>query len=273
MEEEGEALPQNEQAADNAAPEKQLEMTQPRPWGFWATIGFSCAIAAAYLIMGIIVTLAFMIPAGISNPKFDAYSFVETLNSNGTFLWISAIACAAIVTCLVFVFAGIRKQITIKDYLCLKNPGFRQILKWSVIIALFVFFSDGLTYLLGRKVVPQFMIDTYLTANFLPLLWLALIMAAPLSEEFFFRGFLFKGIECSKLGPVWAIIITSFLWSILHSQYDLYGIATIFVGGLILGLARLKSGSLYVPLAMHAVFNFIATVECAVYLTFFLYNK
>jgi membrane protease YdiL (CAAX protease family) len=46
-------------------------------------------------------------------------------------------------------------------------------------------------------------------------------------------------------------------------QYDLYGMATIFVLGIVYGLARASSGSLVVPLILHAVTNIVATAEAA----------
>ena len=52
----------------------------------------------------------------------------------------------------------------------------------------------------------------------------------------------------------------------LALQYDLYGVATIFVSGLLLGYARLKTGSLYPTLFLHGLMNLIATVEVVVFL-------
>ncbi|MCJ7675274.1 MAG: CPBP family intramembrane metalloprotease [Sedimentisphaerales bacterium] len=129
---------------------------------------------------------------------------------------------------------------------------------------LFVICHDTLIFLLGRPIVPDFMLAAYRTAYSLPLLWLALMVMAPLAEEIFFRGFLFKGIESSKLGPAGAIIITALAWSVMHLQYDIYGIAGLFAGGLLLGLARLRSNSIYPPIVMHALQNLIATIEVVV---------
>jgi membrane protease YdiL (CAAX protease family) len=41
--------------------------------------------------------------------------------------------------------------------------------------------------------------------------------------------------------------------------------ATVFCSGLLLGTARLVTGSLLVPLALHAAVNLLATVEVAVF--------
>jgi len=41
-----------------------------------------------------------------------------------------------------------------------------------------------------------------------------------LFEELFFRGFLFRGLSSSFMGPVGAVLVTSALWALIHTQYD-----------------------------------------------------
>jgi membrane protease YdiL (CAAX protease family) len=53
----------------------------------------------------------------------------------------------------------------------------------------------------------------------------------------------------------------SIVWSSLHIQYDFWGMSTIFMFGLILGIARLKTDSLWSPLLMHSLWNLAATIE------------
>jgi len=92
----------------------------------------------------------------------------------------------------------------------------------------------------------------------------ALIVGAPLFEETFFRGFLFKGLEASFLGTVGAILVTALLWASIHVQYEIYEMSQIFVFGLLLGAARVRTGSLLAPFLAHAMANFLATLETAV---------
>jgi len=72
-----------------------------------------------------------------------------------------------------------------------------------------------------------------------------------------------QGFAASFLGPIGAVAATSGLWAVLHTQYGLYDIAIIFCLGLLFGAARLVTGSLFVPLTLHAVTNLLATVEVA----------
>jgi membrane protease YdiL (CAAX protease family) len=85
-----------------------------------------------------------------------------------------------------------------------------------------------------------------------------------LFEETFFRGFVFKGFESGFMGPIGAVLATTGLWAAIHIQYDAYGIATVFCLGLLLGTARAMTGSLLVPLGLHATANLVATIETAV---------
>jgi len=104
----------------------------------------------------------------------------------------------------------------------------------------------------------------YATATPVWTIWVAFVLAAPLFEEIFFRGFLFKGLESSFMGPIGAVFATAGLWAVIHIQYDAYEIATILCLGLLLGAARVFTGSLLVPLGLHAFANLVATTEAAV---------
>lgn len=89
------------------------------------------------------------------------------------------------------------------------------------------------------------------------------MVAAPLFEEAFFRGFLFSGLARSKLGPTGTIIVTAALWAVIHFQYGAYEVAQIFVLGLLLGVARHRTNSLIVPFVIHAAINLAANIQVA----------
>ncbi len=111
------------------------------------------------------------------------------------------------------------------------------------------------------------MFNVYSTAVSKTLLYIALVLAAPVSEEIFFRGFLFYGILKTRLGPVGAVVLSSLIWAPLHFQYDLYGMCTVLALGLLFGYARLKTKSVYIPIVMHSLMNFIAAMEIMLRLT------
>lgn len=100
---------------------------------------------------------------------------------------------------------------------------------------------------LGIDGPDESMVTMANTTQFPILLFLGVAIGAPLVEEFMFRGALWRGWRASKLGLRGTLILTSFFWAILHVQYPLVIIAYIFCLGLILGLAREKTGNLWAP--------------------------
>src|SRR4029077_3273392 len=82
---------------------------------------------------------------------------------------------------------------------------------------------DGAPTYFSGQTTPASMLDSYRTARHAGLLWLLLIadcLVAPVTEEFAMRGFLFRGWSKSFLGPVGAILLTSAIWTLLHTQYS-----------------------------------------------------
>lgn len=79
----------------------------------------------------------------------------------------------------------------------------------------------------------------------------------PIAEELVFRGYLF-GLLRERAGIVATIAVTSAGWAVLHFDYSWWVIAIIAVDGLILGLARWRTGSVYVPIVMHILYNLYA---------------
>jgi uncharacterized protein len=239
-----------------------------KPWGFWATLGFSAIIFALFCAIQILVVTIFVSLAKVQHPELDLEVYTKSLSSNGFCLAISEIVSGLICIPLPLLFTKLRKNISIKNYIGFREPLTREWVKWLLILAAFLFLSDAVSLLLHQPIAPPFMVDAYKTASFLPALLFAIIIVAPIFEEIFFRGFLFQGIRYSRLGPIGAIGITSFFWAVIHLQYDVYGITTLFALGLLLGIARLKTGSIHLLMVMHSVTSLVATIEMVLYIHF-----
>ncbi len=248
-----------------------VQMLQPvsRPWGFWATMGFSCAIAVISLGVCIVTAVGYIIASKINNPQLDIVEFARSFESSSNFLVVMGIESAILNIGLVLLFSKIRKNITIRQYLYLRSAGQKQFIKWSLILLLYAVIVElmnfGLTFT-GRPIISEFIVHTYTSVSFKSVLLFAVLIAAPIGEELLFRGFMFRGIENSRIGPIGAAIITSLLWSVMHPQYDVIIIASTFVIGLLLSWSLVKTKSIYVPIVLHALWNLIATVEVMVYL-------
>lgn len=78
------------------------------------------------------------------------------------------------------------------------------------------------------------------------------VVLAPLCEETAFRGFIQPGLV-ARLGPVWGIGITAFLFSALHA--DPVGFLPRFELGILFGWLVRRTGSLWSSILAHAVNN------------------
>jgi len=239
------------------------------PWGFWLTIVFSLAIFLASSFGQVIAAVVYIIFVKIQSPDLNIIQFSRELEGNVLYLSISTLIAAPIYIGLCGLFAKIRNTMPIREYLGLHRCGWKIIVKWIAIIILVMIGSDTLTYLLHRDIVPSFMVNIFETAGSIPLLLFAIILVAPIIEELFFRGFMFRGLQYSKMGPIGAILITSLLWSGIHLQYNLYQIAILFATGLIFGWARVKTNSIIPCIVMHITLNIAATFELVIYLKYF----
>ena len=89
------------------------------------------------------------------------------------------------------------------------------------------------------------------------LLALGVSIAAPVCEEFFFRGVLQPGLS-EKLAPPTAIVVTAFVFAFFH--LDPVGFLARFEMGVVFGLLAWRSGSLWPSIFAHAANNLVSTV-------------
>lgn len=89
---------------------------------------------------------------------------------------------------------------------------------------------------------------------------LAVIVVAPVTEEFFFRGFFYRALR-TRLGVPWAAAIDGAVFAALHfeSFSSLPVLPVIAVFGVVACLLYERTGSLFAVIAVHALFNTVAT--------------
>lgn len=207
-------------------------------------------------------TAVMLVLAALSSARGDAIP-IEVLANRGWALALVTLLSLPAVVGLCIWFAVLRPGWSAAAYLGWVPCSGKAIALGLVAAALLGAGYDLLSQALGRPVVPDFMVEAYATAGFVPLLWAAVVLAAPLGEELFFRGFLFRGWAASALGGWGTVVLTSGLWAVIHLQYDLYDMVAVFLMGLLLGGFRLKTQSLRPPLIMHIAFNLVATIQVA----------
>ncbi len=250
-----------------AAPISPVSAAPGKPWGFWASIGLGAAILLMTFVAQFMAVIAIIFANNLlGNPIFADPSKAAT---NGFVLALTTLVAVPANCGLSLLFASIRRNMTVKAYLGLQWPSRRILLRWLLALIGLVFATDLAMKLIGGPIIPDFMIEAHRSALFWPLFYFAIIFAAPLSEEFFFRGFLLEGLRASRLGKWGAVALTAAAWASLHTQYDYRGILSILVAGIFLGYARVRTGSLWLCVLMHGAMNLIASVELLVYITWF----
>jgi len=245
-------------------------------WGAWATVGLGFVIFIVFSTVQSLAVIAVIFPDMLSflrslpaQPDFYELmnSMLNLLNTRmGLITSVAACASAIIGVGLIILFASIRKGVSIAEYLGLKRISVKQVLAVLGIMAGFIILSDGLGLLLDRPSSSEFVVNIYSTSVWPALLWVSLIIFVPIFEETFFRGFLFEGFRQSRLGPIGAVLLTAFAWALLHIQYGIYDIAVIFVLGILFGIVRIKTGSLWSTIIMHAFTNAVALLQVALHL-------
>lgn len=236
-------------------------MSEAKPcevWKFWASSAWAAAAFAAWIAAQFALASVLIASLGFEQVADPERNILPVL-----FLALaSAPAPIAVV-----VFAARRAGCTVTDYLALRPPRRGDLIFGLICIAILLPLGDVASYLTGRDVVPPFVIDAYKGARdggMLVLLTLAFAVAAPVMEEFVFRGFLLPGYAASRIGPYGAMALTSAAWAAMHVQYEFFFVAQIFILGLVFGWLRWTSGSTLLTLILHALINLSALIQTAI---------
>jgi membrane protease YdiL (CAAX protease family) len=86
---------------------------------------------------------------------------------------------------------------------------------------------------------------------------LAVGILGPIAEELIFRGWFF-GLLDKRIGVAPTVGATAVGWALLHYSYGWAVIGVIVIDGLLLGIARWKTRSVFPPMVMHALYNLYA---------------
>lgn len=98
------------------------------------------------------------------------------------------------------------------------------------------------------------------TAAGIVLYFLATVIVAPVVEEYFYRGVLFK--ELSFYGARFAVVFSSVIFGLMHRSAPLFFFAAAF--GIFNCVLYSKTNSLFYPIVAHIIINFISFAESIV---------
>jgi len=149
--------------------------------------------------------------------------------------------------------------------------GFRRPLRnwWAPIAVLFgaylvlgayvaIVKLAGLGDLVPESTLPE---DVYDNAFTLPLAGVLALLAAPVAEETFFRGFLFPGLR-NRWGTMRAALASSLFFAVVH--FNVGSIIPFTIIGMLLVWAYVASGSLWMSIAAHFAFNAMSFLDTVV---------
>ena len=232
---------------------------QPRIWKFWGTTLWGLFIFAAMFVGQVAVVAWFILQ---QEGSIDVASAIRVLGGG---LTISLSVIMGLPTVLAALWLAIRLSRTpFADYLALRGTTWINLLIGIGALVVLVMGWDLLSRAVGRDATPGFMMDVLKSARDDGALWLLVIafcVAAPVTEELFARGFLYRGWSESFMGPIGAILLSSMVWTALHLQYDWFFFGEVFSIGLLFGYLRYRFNSIWLTIILHGLNNLAAVVQ------------
>lgn len=213
------------------------------PYGPWASL----ALAAAVLVCAELVAEALVLLVARTPEAASPTNHTHMLS---TIVISSLIGVAALAK-----LVDMRAPGRVADYLALRWVDNDTAWRWLGAITIYLLAA------LAIQAILRGAFDIQPPANPLdgvevgPLFLLAVVVTGPAFEELLFRGFLMEGLMPTQLGQAGALTVSTLLWALLHAQYDAIGMVLVFGCGMILGLARLNTGSLLLSIVLHGAFN------------------
>ncbi len=225
-----------------------------QPWGRWATLGLGLAALFGGQAAALVALQWWFGRPLTQMPDFSG---------DGVAVTIVIFVSIPVQLALLFLLAQ-KPGGSAADYLGLKVPSRGELMVGIAAIVAMIVVGNALSWLLGHFIVTPFQLDIYRTAEaagWVPLLWLAVVVVTPIGEESLFRGFLFRGwLRAPR--DVWPVIVlTAFLWAIVHVQYDWFVIVQVFCFGVLLGWLRWATGSTILTMLLHGLINVEGMLE------------
>lgn len=168
-------------------------------------------------------------------------------------LW-SGLIGSLLILALVFRWKGAATV----DLLGLRLPPIKRFLPWLGLFVLLIVVIE-LMARLSPAFRTDFMERIIGSATNLPLLFLGVGIMAPLFEELLLRGLLFGSVRFIQDEHA-TVAITAGVFALMHLQYNWAIMLLIVPMGMVLGYARSRSGSIWVPVLLHVLNNSISVL-------------
>jgi membrane protease YdiL (CAAX protease family) len=121
-----------------------------------------------------------------------------------------------------------------------------------------VYIYSLLLYLITGDTPEQETDELFKSPGLLPLVGFAVVIVAPIAEEIFFRGFVFAGMV-RPLGAIPAMLVSGLIFGTFHvTNVETIGLVLpIGAIGALFAWLYYRTGSLYIAIATHMLFNLV----------------
>jgi uncharacterized protein len=239
--------------------------------GLWWGLGILLAIGLVYIILQTVAGLAISV-LGFGAPLDDPSALLKSAIIG---VFPASIAIAGFIWWVSTFRGGVPR-----DMLALRWPrlgwlgwalvilGF-LIVMYGALIAIVVIFQIDLSQLQTgaggdpstQDLVRQTMVELAREPALYWLAVLAVVIGAPIGEEFIFRGYMFSILSKTPIGLTGATLVTSGAWALFHkSTAPWFLVGLLFVMGIALCCLLIRFGSLWVTLICHGVWNAITSL-------------
>jgi membrane protease YdiL (CAAX protease family) len=188
-----------------------IEAPRAAHWGFWGTLIWGAVILIIGCILQIVALFAVVLRRYGDIEKLSGSELAQvSISTSDSGLGLSVVTFLTTVVGggLVIGVIKLKRDSVLREYLCIKPVSLATMRNWLGLLGGLLIIEELLAIALGHS-RSEFMSVAYATANPVWLLWIAIVIAAPLFEETLFRGFLLKGFAASFMGPIGAVIVTS----------------------------------------------------------------
>lgn len=151
------------------------------------------------------------------------------------------------------------RQLSWRDDVAVVGPRRSDVLPWLAWLgawAAWMWLVELVGPKLGMPAPEQWPADRS-TASF-GVLFLGMVLLAPVGEELIFRGILYGRLSTTGLGKAGAVLVCAVVFGLLHVRYGMLLVAFIVLDGIWYGVARVTTGSVIVPMVMHVMGNALA---------------
>ncbi|MGE3314524.1 MAG: hypothetical protein AB7O26_05355, partial [Planctomycetaceae bacterium] len=152
------AIPHGAPLPDVSVPPPVSPPVSGRPWGFWATLAFTLLLLCLHMAISLAAIIGYMVVKGFDPNRNQIDDFFLEISTNGNVISAVSLVSALIIPAGCILFAGLRRGITIKEYLGLKSVPAVSFFGWLIAA---VVGAGALEVLMPTGELPEFMVRVY----------------------------------------------------------------------------------------------------------------